>query len=308
MDIIEFKDKGFEKVVRNFLNIKRGKVRKKDIASIVGLIVSNQPVTSEFAVSIPWYSYSSAFNMSYPRFMFDVNESCNGQWQYDLQHFSQLRTIHIYVPTKELTFLRNFSQLKELYVVGSENKDWTFIETLANLEYLYVRKCSFLDLTPIRDLCVKQIKQYETEKEKLELGRIDIFFSGLSHLSLIDCDIKDITPLADCSFIDDLNLSHNQISDISPLRGISWLYYLTLRYNQITNIEPLMGLKDIYLINLRHNQISNIDVFTTLERGNLSRLFLGDNPITDFSPIQNIRLVAHDIEKYDRYASKRRKK
>lgn len=303
MKFIEFQDKGFEQAISKHFNISANRISEADLLAIEGIMVTNRP-RSDFgvAIPIPWSSDSTAFNMVFPNFTFDVSESTNGLWERDLQYFSHIKTLHVYVTTQSLSSLYGFVHLRELYVVDSNNRDWTFISTLISLDKLYVDKALFSDLTPLRDLCLKQKEEYDRLKADPKSNQFDLLFKrGLSCLSLKNCGISDIKPLADCQWVDDLNLSHNEISDISPLRGMLHLYYLTLRYNKISDISVLEHLTGIYLINLRHNQISNIEVFSGLRHGNLSRLFLEDNKIKDYSPLRYLRLVQHDIDQYEKY-------
>lgn len=186
-------------------------------------------------------------------------------------------------------------------MTGSENKDWSIIENLISLSHLFVSQSSFTDLTPLSELSKRQLQMYQDLREEVtrsfsvSTDKPLYVFNGLKYLYLSQCGITDITPLADCQKLDELNLSHNQICDIWPLKELHRLYYLILRYNQIENIDALKELTGIYMIYLRHNQISDIKVLENHVCGNLSRLFLGDNPITDFTPIRKIHLVDHDI-------------
>lgn len=290
MGNVEFLDKGFERAVRKKIGTSQKWLSSEDLKEVNGILIADG---DRSGFGIPWYADSSAFQMTFPDLMFNVADSENGKWELDLIHFSHIRTLHIYVPTEDLAFLSDFTNLKELYVENSKAKNWAFLQNLINLCFLYLRECSLHDLRPIRDLYRKQER---LPKSKELLHRL--IEPRLSHLGLNYCGISDISPLGECKSIEDLNLSHNIISDISPLRGISSLYYLTLRYNKITDISPLRDLGWIYYINIRHNQISDISELSRMKSKNISRLYLGHNPIKDYSPTYQLRLVAQDIEGY----------
>ncbi|UGB29974.1 leucine-rich repeat domain-containing protein [Metabacillus sp. B2-18] len=215
-----------------------------------------------------------------------------GKWIADIEHFTHIKSLHIYFATDDLSFLEGFCNLEELYVVDSDNKEWSFIQSLTSLRYLYIQNCKFSNLIPIRNLFREQSERYDRASRESDTYQI---FSGLKKLCLTNCGISDITPLADCKFIDDLNLSHNEISDISPLEGIRSLYYLTLRHNKITDITSLGELEGIYFINLRHNQIKDISALKKHRNSNLSRLFLAYNYIEDFTVLKGIHLIDSDI-------------
>jgi len=287
MEYIEFMDKGFEQAVRKVTNPSTEQLTLNDLKKIDGILV-DQRNSSE--LMIPWHADSAAFQMRFPELMFNVDDSENGKWILDLRNFSHIKTLHLYVPTQELYFLSKFESLVELYVKDNETKDWSFIEQLKNLCFLYLRRCDIQDLTPIRTVCT-----YQNNKPQSEDLLTRLKDARLSHLGLIDCGISDISPLAECKTIEDLNLSHNEISDVKSLEGLFSLYYLTLRYNNLTDISPLGNLIGVYYMNVRHNQISDISALSHLKDKSLRRLFLGDNPIKDYSPSYQLRLVMHDI-------------
>lgn len=290
MGNVEFLDKGFERAIRKVIGTSQEWISSEDLKEINGILIAEG---NRSGFGIPWHADSSAFQMTFPDLMFNVVDSENGKWELDLIYFSHIRTLHIYVPTEDLTFLSDFTNLRELYVENSKAQNWAFLQNLINLCFLYLRECTFHDLTPILDLYRNQERVPKSNELLHRLNEV-----RLSHLGLNYCGISDITPLAECKSIEDLNLSHNIISDISPLRTISSLYYLTLRYNQITDISPLRDLRWIYYINVRHNQISDISELSRMKSKNISRLFLGHNPINDYSPACQLRLVAQDIEGY----------
>ncbi|HHY71633.1 MAG TPA: leucine-rich repeat domain-containing protein [Bacillus bacterium] len=268
MGVVEFKDRGFERSVKELLNIKSERITAEDLSVVKGIMVT---VGKASGFPIPWIGDSAAFSMIFPDITFNVNDSDNGQWIADMEHFVHIKSLHIYVPTINLSFLKGFYNLKELYVLGSDNKEWSFLQSLMSLRYLYLQNCSFSDLSPIGNLYIEQFKQHERERTEPNTFHI---FNGLEKLYLENCGISDITPLVDCKFINDLNLSHNEISDISPIKDISSLYYLTLRHNKISDINPLGEIEGIYFINIRHNQIKDISALKKHRSSNLSRLFL----------------------------------
>lgn len=267
----------------------------EDLLKIRGIYISDIDAN---AISVPWVGTVSAHQMVFPEVMFNINHSENGQWVSDLQLFPHLQSLRISVPlmTETPLFFKELTNLRELYIIGPNQLNWAFIENLTNLEFFLISHCNFSDLTPLANLSKKQVAAHEKAKEKSSQTGELILFRGLRNLCLNDCEIEDISPLAECPYISDLNLSHNKISDLSPLSKISSLYYLTLRYNRISDITPLQNLRRLYYLNLRHNNISDISIFKKFDESyNLGRLFLGHNNITDFSPLYRLFLVASDV-------------
>lgn len=293
MDTVEFKDKGFESEVKRVLSISTEQVTLQDLSAIKGVLITSGPIGG---ISIPWTGDSDAYGMVFPNLLFNIDESQNGEWIKDLRYFTHIKSLHMYMPTQDLGFMRDFKKLKELYVTDSVEEDWTFLANLTDLRYLYVKNCSFQDLTPLHELHKKQEELYLDWKKVNKEN--SFYFARLQNVLLNYCGITDISPLATCKYISELNLSHNEICDLSPLKYISNLYYLTLRHNNIMDITPLSNIKRVYMMNLRHNCISDITVLENYNNSNLSRLFLGHNPITDFSPIRHLQLIQHDIDQW----------
>lgn len=127
----------------------------------------------------------------------------------------------------------------------------------------------------------------------------------------------DISPLADLTkleslqmggvVIDDLSAIANlkslisltvfngeQALDLSPLAGLTSLQALTMRNNKITDISALKGLKNLTYLDLEGNQITDVTPLVGLT--NMNRLFLSNNPITDFTPLAEIRAT---LEEWD---------
>jgi Leucine-rich repeat (LRR) protein len=287
--MVKFLDKGFESKVRSVIGKPGGQLRSEELFKIKGIIITDEEATG---FAIPWQS--SGHGMYFPELFFNVNNSDNEKWIKDLELFSHIRSLHLYVPTERLVFLKDFRNLKELYVTNSAEEDFSFLKGLVLLRYLFLQRCNFSDLTPIADLYKAQIEEYQKSRDKNNMLNI---FTGLEYLGLTYCYISDLEPIVGCKNIIELNLSHNEIGDISPLGKINRLYYLTLRYNRIKSIEPLKSCHSLYYLNVRHNIIEDISVLKKVEKfNNLGRLFIGHNNIKDFNAVTGFNLVYTDLE------------
>ncbi len=120
-----------------------------------------------------------------------------------------------------------------------------------------------------------------------------------------DLGISDLTGLEACISLTDLNLGMNQITDITSLSGLTSLVTLDIGvgvnpfemdvailffYNDgnfITDLSPLAGLVNLEMLFLIGNKsLTNIAALNTLDR--LNTLFLGSNPIVDYSPLSDV--------------------
>ena len=100
----------------------------------------------------------------------------------------------------------------------------------------------------------------------------------------------------------EIDLMDNQVSDIRPLARFFGLRYLNLAGNKIESIDALSGF-DPYSeprLILEINQISDLRFLlrSDEERGpsQIKYLFLGGNPITDFSPLLEMREKWENLE------------
>lgn len=295
MNTIKFLDKAFEESVNKavFKNIKKRELTHDDLLKITSILVAEERIDG---IGIPWGSDADAFNTIFPQVFFNTRNSENGRWTADMHMFSHIQAMFIYLCTDDLSFLKEFNSIKQLYISDYSGSDWLFIEDMLNLEHLYVNRSNFSNLAPLAALCKKQEDAYQEAKQK---GEKDLLmFEFLSNLCLGNCRITDISPLIHCCHLSDLNLSHNEISDLKPLAKLDHLYWLTLRYNQIEDIRPLRNMRGLYYLNLRHNNISDISILSRYRNYYIGRLFLKYNNITDFSPLRHVHLVYSDVPEY----------
>ena len=294
MEFVKFKDVEFEKAVRASLEKLDEGLNNIDLIGIQGLSISDQDTNS---IQIPWQNNSAISNMTLPKVRFNINNSKNGKWIEDLKLFKHIKSLHLYVAIDDLSFLNEFIALNELYIIESNDTDWSFIKNMGYLQCLLVNNSSFFDINSIGILNIKQLEIYEKSESEIENTEKQFkIFNGLKNLNLCNCNISDISSLSKCINLIDVNLSQNKISDLSPLSNLSRLYYLTLRYNNIIDINPLQRLRGLYYLNLSHNHISDISIFNDFEyMRNIRRLFLKYNNITDYNPVYNLNLLANDI-------------
>jgi Leucine-rich repeat (LRR) protein len=132
----------------------------------------------------------------------------------------------------------------------------------------------------------------------------------LAHLSLVDNEIENITPLARLTELETLYLDRNACFDLSPLAGLVNLRRLSLGGfwvdedvgtltleafgpawgPAITNVAPLARLTNLTELHIQNHAIRDIKPLARLRR--LTQLTLngyrGGGPIRDFSPLCNL--------------------
>ena len=110
--------------------------------------------------------------------------------------------------------------------------------------------------------------------------------TSLQKLDVAGNQISDMRPLANLIHLTRLHLWRNQIQDIAPLANLTNLTYLNLADNQIRDITPLANLTGLTRLTLFDNQVSDTKPLTELI--GLTDLNLRGNHISDFSPLANL--------------------
>ena len=123
----------------------------------------------------------------------------------------------------------------------------------------------------------------------------------ISTLELGGNAISDISPIADISGFDGLDLSDNRITSLAPLAEASvlphYMEYFDLSGNRISDLGPLAtylshnNFGNVHFdLNLARNQISDIEPLADFR---VRRLDLSDNKVSNIRPLANITSVTH---------------
>jgi hypothetical protein len=287
---MKFNNPKFEQELRNlFAKNNRELTSDDDLLLVEGILIA--PVIMN-SYGIPWQGDSSAFKMKHPNLFITWDMV---DWD-DLARFKHINVLHAYADDGATVRLEQFTNLINIHLVGCAVDDWQPLESMSDLEMLYVRDCGNEGnrlLVHAGLLRCSQLKKLET----VRAGGGDIFaVSYLNHMCLVKMGITDISPVNWQSAWTDVNLSHNNIDDIGSMAD-SRIYYLTLRHNKIKDVSALRE-NGCYLINLRHNQISDITpILDSLARKRISRLFLNYNPIQreHLEQLEKIHFILDDF-------------
>lgn len=123
------------------------------------------------------------------------------------------------------------------------------------------------------------------------------YLKGLETLSLSSYQYNfDLTPLANLTKLNSLNLFGNAINDIRPLERLTNLTKLNLGSNNITDISALKDLTNLVELQLNGNKITDIRLLSDM--ADLKKLMIGGNQIKDYSPTARYyeNLTSKDFE------------
>ncbi|MCL1919011.1 MAG: leucine-rich repeat domain-containing protein [Peptococcaceae bacterium] len=138
----------------------------------------------------------------------------------------------------------------------------------------------------------------ETEIVSLDLSNQDITDEALAdmvkkgeipkhitQLNLSSNNIRDITPLASLTNLEELWLTNNpNLSDITSLQEMTQLTILFLRGTQVKDLTPLKSLNQLTVLYLSCTPIEDITPLASLT--NMTTLSLMDTKISDITPLQ----------------------
>ena len=225
--------------------------------------------------------------------------------------FTSLYLFNMNLSNEDIIPLRYMTNLRRLDLTNNQISDLTPLAELRNLRFLLINNNQVSDLTPLAeltnlislDLDINQISDLTPLAGLTNLWGLALDFNqigditplaGLTNLwglHLNRNQISDLTPLTELVNLRSLDLRDNQISDITPLAELTNLVGLFLDRNQISDITPLAGLTYLQSLRLGSNQITDIAPLADLpnfeEGDRFTRLYLYDNPITDWSPVEH---------------------
>lgn len=210
--------------------------------------------------------------------------------------------ILIDVPT--VVYTNDLWKIKE-FTVPADAKDYSDIALMAYLEKLTAENATsgqlqnFAGLSELSELTISGATV--STEDLTSISKLP----KLKKLTLTDCDISSVAPLANTAALEylDLNtnairnldaigsivtlkelyISHNAIDSLSALSTLSSLTKLDVSYNALTGLDGLSGLTNLNWLNADHNAISQIDQINALS--SLSYLSMNANKLSGISKV-----------------------
>jgi hypothetical protein len=251
---IVWKDKNFERVVRNILKKPKSAIKESDVYGITELNIAGNNIES--IEDIVHFKNLKSLNCSLNKIT-DISS---------LNSLSGLETLDLYNnQISDISTLKSLTSLKELNLSTNPITDISSLEGLTSLKALYIIDNKISDITSLSGL---------TDLETLEITQTNV---------------SDISALGKMAKLTCLNLQGNNIEDISSLKGLTSLEELYLGYNNISDITVLGKLTNLRRLGLESNQIRDISSLKKLKK--LESLFVEGNNITDRSPVSHVEYV-----------------
>jgi len=99
-------------------------------------------------------------------------------------------------------------------------------------------------------------------------------------------DLADLSPLANLSSLQVLEVSRTQIADLSVLAGLSGLQTLAVSSTQVTDLSPLAGLHGLQELFIFDTQVTDLSPLGGLS--GLQTLYAFKTPIAELSPLTDM--------------------
>ncbi|MBD2074987.1 hypothetical protein H6F86_14005 [Phormidium sp. FACHB-592] len=144
-------------------------------------------------------------------------------------------------------------------------EDITPLQSLTNLEYLFLDSSNIADLQPLATLTnLKTLSLYDkrltTRSPSFPLADLN----QLWYLALGNNRIRDLPPLAALSQLQSLFVFGNGIVDVAPLQNLTELRSLSFGNNPITDIAPMTNLGELEELLLFNTQVTVVLGFARL--------------------------------------------
>lgn len=190
----------------------------------------------------------------------------------------------------DLSPLSGLRALKTLYLDGNPVTDFTALESLSSLRTLSIKSILITDaaLAALQQ-ALPGCRIYSDEPAKsvpeITLGG-RTFRADVTELSLGGRDIDDISALAACTQLRDLDLRDNKITDLSPLAELTELERLCLWNNQVEDLTPLLDMTQLQYLDIDTNAVS--DILPLARLTSLEELWLNNNPLHTVEPLRGL--------------------
>lgn len=251
-EVIHFKDKVFEEVIRYSVDKPYGDILFEDVKNLQVLDLA----------------YKEIKDLS------------------GLEYLVGLKKLGLYgikVTDKELKIINTMYRLEELDLAncGITRIGEDSLDQLKNLRELVldenpgiqIEAKAFKNNTSLADMLIEDSGIYNLDFLK------DV--SGIKSVFARNNRINSIAGLANLSQINYIALSENQISDISPLKGKSLVTHLMMNNNPVVDISAVADMPLLNTLYIKNGRVKNISALSGLKK--LEVVYLDNNFIEDVS-------------------------
>ena len=203
---------------------------------------------------------------------------------------------HLDVPSSAQTLsdLSKLPFLTRVTMSGLKFEDLSPLDNLSSLEELVISEMTVSD--DDLQIIAKLPKLQSLTLVQCGLSGISPLAeaTGLTHLNLNLNTLRDLSALEKLTDLIELRLSHNAVTELSSLSGLRKLEILDLSYNSITSSAPLFNCTSLRELDLSNNALEDVEGLGNLAA--LEKLYLAFTGLTDISVLSgNNAMLELDI-------------
>lgn len=182
-----------------------------------------------------------------------------------IEAFPNLKMLNITQPGSYLDF-RRLAGLRSLEKLVIENTRFEYLETLKNSEVLqYIQltiweqdmrgeQITLNDFGKLPNLWYLEINGYEVANPEA-VNRFEL----MQHLNLSSSDTFDMSWIANCNHLSNLEIRTQQFLNLNDLKELPKLNSLRLHSNSLTSIAELPVLEDVYYFQLSSRNLTTLE-------------------------------------------------
>ena len=170
------------------------------------------------------------------------------------------------VPVEDLTPIGGLTGLKKLNLYGVKAADMSPVENLTGLTYIWIYATKFDDYSPLAKLV--NMVDFNAGLSKLDTLEYLVHMPKLKIVKLLNEDIHDFTPLADCPNLESVNLEGVKgVVDLDVFKDHKKLVNLFLRSCKVKNPEAVVALPKLEWISVIDAEgVADITIFKDLPK------------------------------------------
>ncbi|MGX8835167.1 hypothetical protein ACWG0P_13290 [Amedibacillus sp. YH-ame6] len=242
-----------------------------------GLVIyekgSTDYVPLDSQIFIPWYDISE-FEQEVPCEFLELPKIEQRDSSFLINYINKIAYdyTHLFIlcwlSEHEYTLINHFKSLKALYIfIAPDLKDISFISHLDYLKDLYINFSIINDLTPIKNLILRQQEIYFSFMSVRYQERlwIDIYESMLSNIGIMNAKITSLDTFEDLeASVSELNISYNDIDNLESIKNIH-MTYLNISHTNISLDEASSFIKAKNQFGIKNILVSDKELFYDIQ-------------------------------------------
>lgn len=215
----------------------------------------------------------------------NIGEMENPLKRKGLEHLTGLRLLAVgYTPIDDITPIKQFKELRHLWIPRTGIKDFTFLDEIPHLEGLDL---SQLDLKSI-DFLAKYPNLTSISAAGNQLTNIDVL-ANMPQLQTLNFDynaISDLTPIKDAQQLKAISFEHNHIKDLKALNNKPQLVKLFIGDNEGAQLADITS-NSLEAVIADHIALGDLNFLDQMP--NLKQLSVKNNQLTSLAGVEKVK-------------------